>query len=287
MPPITISSFTRRAVSCEETAVTLLVSPACSHRPLLHRCVWRSGLQEHRTRGGDARLARVNGGPVRLRVSPGGAFSLAAPQSSRPSRVHVSRTSSTARVLQDISYADVWYTHNDTIFGYETVLNGYMNWMQNVTAVKPYMVLPGNHEADCYSPICMQNTTLKDALMNFTAYNYRFRMPAEESGAFPRGGRASIHAPASASVGQRWSALVSVGQRWSALVSVGQRWSARSCFTSVNACMCLCLFVLGGVGANMWYSFNYGPVHFVSFDTETDFDHAPEGSQVHQSLHLR
>jgi hypothetical protein len=27
---------------------------------------------------------------------------------------------------------------------------------------------------------------------------------------------------------------------------------------------------------NMWYSFNYGPVHFISLDTETAFPGAPE-----------
>ena len=32
----------------------------------------------------------------------------------------------------------------------------------------------------------------------------------------------------------------------------------------------------GGV-ANMWYSWNYADVHFVSIDTSTDFPDAPEG----------
>jgi hypothetical protein len=32
----------------------------------------------------------------------------------------------------------------------------------------------------------------------------------------------------------------------------------------------------GGAG-NMWYSFNYSSVHFVSVDTETDFLFSPEG----------
>jgi hypothetical protein len=31
----------------------------------------------------------------------------------------------------------------------------------------------------------------------------------------------------------------------------------------------------GGVG-NMWYSFDYGLVHFISFDGETDFANSPE-----------
>ena len=34
--------------------------------------------------------------------------------------------------------------------------------------------------------------------------------------------------------------------------------------------------VSGGVG-NFWYSWDYGMVHFVQFNTETDFPDAPEG----------
>jgi hypothetical protein len=58
-----------------------------------------------------------------------------------------------------------------------------MNWMQNVTASKGYMVLPGNHESECHSPACLLDSTYKHALQNFTAYNARFRMPFQESGA--------------------------------------------------------------------------------------------------------
>jgi hypothetical protein len=43
-------------------------------------------------------------------------------------------------------------------------------------------VLPGNHEGECHSPICLLNDKYKEALRNFTAYNARFRMPAPESG---------------------------------------------------------------------------------------------------------
>lgn len=32
--------------------------------------------------------------------------------------------------------------------------------------------------------------------------------------------------------------------------------------------------------SNMWYSFNYGPVHFVNIDTETDFPGAPKDEYI-------
>jgi len=112
----------------------------------------------------------------------------------------------------DIGYADDYYLHDPLTFGYEKVYDGYMNWIQNVSATKAYMVLPGNHEGECHSPICLVDSSIGDKLRNFTAYNSRFRMPAQES-----------------------------------LAS----------------------------GANMWFSFNYGSVHFIAVDTETDYPNAP------------
>ena len=78
----------------------------------------------------------------------------------------------------------------------------------------PYMVAPGNHEADCHDPACILHyEQYARPLANFTAYNARFRMPSAESGA---------------------RAL------------------------------------------NMHYSFEVGPVHFVSLDLETGYPGAPE-----------
>ncbi len=42
------------------------------------------------------------------------------------------------------------------------------------------MVGPGNHEASCHS---FGDFFCGPGLNNFTAYNHRFRMPAQESGA--------------------------------------------------------------------------------------------------------
>eukprot|EP01063_Lacrimia_lanifica_P034874 TRINITY_DN6546_c0_g1_i1.p1 TRINITY_DN6546_c0_g1~~TRINITY_DN6546_c0_g1_i1.p1 ORF type:complete len:510 (+),score=138.41 TRINITY_DN6546_c0_g1_i1:69-1598(+) len=112
----------------------------------------------------------------------------------------------------DIGYADDSYDHNLVGGNYESVYNGYMNWMQNLTAAVPYMVSPGNHESECHSPWCVVNFLKGKSLSNFTAFNHRFHMPSAES---------------------------------------------------------------GGV-LNMWYSWNYGPAHFVSLNTETDFPGAGE-----------
>jgi hypothetical protein len=83
-------------------------------------------------------------------------------------------------------------------------VDGYMT-------ARPYMVGPGNHEAECHSPACILDATLRDGLGNFSAYNARWKMP----------------------------------------------------FASSNAT------------SNMWYSFRYGSIHFVMYDTETDFPGAP------------
>lgn len=84
-----------------------------------------------------------------------------------------------------------------------------MNWFQNISAIMPYMVSPGNHESECHSAVCLlEKNKYGTPLQNFTAYEQRWHMPATES-------------------------------------------QARN--------------------TNMWYSWNLGPVHFVSINTETDW----------------
>jgi len=114
--------------------------------------------------------------------------------------------------LGDIGYADDAFGHDPIKFLYEDAYNGYMNWLQNLTTVMPYMVAVGNHESECHSPVCLAEEKKAKALSNFSAYNTRWVMPSEESGG----------------------------------------------------------------NTNMWFSFNYGPVHFVSSNTETDFAGAGE-----------
>jgi len=115
----------------------------------------------------------------------------------------------------DVGYADDSLLHGSCAedFCYESSMDGYMTWMENLTDTKPYMVLPGNHESECHSPNCVANRGHREALRNFSAFNARWSMPSKES---------------------------------------------------------------DGV-LSMWYSFDYGPIHFVSLNTETDFPNAPEG----------
>lgn len=101
----------------------------------------------------------------------------------------------------DIAYADYWlkeeiqhFLPNTTIEEgykvYETILNDFYDEMMSVTATRPYMVGPGNHEANCDNggttdkvnnitytvDICMPGQT------NFTGYKHHFRMPSGPSG---------------------------------------------------------------------------------------------------------
>ncbi|VVT48660.1 uncharacterized protein SAPINGB_P001888 [Magnusiomyces paraingens] len=126
----------------------------------------------------------------------------------------------------DIGYADYWL--KEQVHGYlpevpveegfkvyESILNTFYEQISKVSAYVPYMVGPGNHEANCDNggvkdkkkgiaytvDICIPGQT------NFSGYQSHWRMPNEESGGFK----------------------------------------------------------------NMWYSFDYGPVHFVQINTETDF----------------
>lgn len=95
----------------------------------------------------------------------------------------------------DIAYADYWlkeeiagYLPNTTIADgyqvYEKILNAFFDEMVNITSYKPYMVGPGNHEANCDnggykqydSSICVPGQT------NFTGYKNHWRMPQTGTG---------------------------------------------------------------------------------------------------------
>jgi len=84
----------------------------------------------------------------------------------------------------DIGYADDSFLHTSCSaeFCYESIYDKYMEWIENVTDTKPYMVAPGNHESECHSPACVVSPEIRDQLRNFSAYNARWAMPSPESG---------------------------------------------------------------------------------------------------------
>lgn len=83
----------------------------------------------------------------------------------------------------DVGYADDSFLHSGCYlkFCYEDVFNEYMTSIQSWAASVPYLVLPGNHEADCHDPNCIAHKEKRTALSNFTAFNNRFKMPSKES----------------------------------------------------------------------------------------------------------
>jgi acid phosphatase type 7 len=85
----------------------------------------------------------------------------------------------------DVCYADDAFLHDPLGFGYELTWDTCQTWLSNTTSFTPFMVGPGNHEAECHSPACLLNDTLKETLHNFTAYTHRFRMPSDVSAPRP------------------------------------------------------------------------------------------------------
>ncbi|RLN48620.1 hypothetical protein BBJ28_00004724 [Nothophytophthora sp. Chile5] len=85
--------------------------------------------------------------------------------------------------IGDMSYADDDYLTVSQLTGffYEEVYNKWMNSLAPIMSVVPYMVLVGNHEAECHSPACQLSQSKKDMLGNYTAYNARWKMPYTES----------------------------------------------------------------------------------------------------------
>eukprot|EP00756_Hemistasia_phaeocysticola_P020715 Hpha_TRINITY_DN15735_c0_g1::TRINITY_DN15735_c0_g1_i1::g.41931::m.41931 len=109
----------------------------------------------------------------------------------------------------DLAYADDFKLplHIEPSSGtsYEGVYDLFQNSMQNVTAVTPYMVSPGNHDVTCH---VTDDLGCPQQQRNFSAFNARYTMPSKHP-------------------------------------------------------------------HNMWYSYDFHSVHFVSISTESDFPNAP------------
>ncbi|KAF8851428.1 Metallo-dependent phosphatase [Acephala macrosclerotiorum] len=121
----------------------------------------------------------------------------------------------------DIAYADAWLKEekggyaaplNTSDYGmeYEKILNDFYGQIQPLSAVKPYMVAVGNHEANCDNGADL--TICPPGQLNFTGYRAHWNMPGPKSGGLE----------------------------------------------------------------NFWYSWDHGMVHYITFNTETDFLNAPD-----------
>jgi hypothetical protein len=75
----------------------------------------------------------------------------------------------------DIAYADYWLKESvqqylnvsidQGVTAYENLLNEFYDQMSPITALVPYMVSPGNHEADCKLLPCFRELVLKSLRM--------------------------------------------------------------------------------------------------------------------------
>jgi hypothetical protein len=107
----------------------------------------------------------------------------------------------------DIGYADDAFMHASS---YVSRLNEFLDTISPISSRVPIMVVPGNHEAEDHTPVCLLSPACRNGYGNFSAYNCVWNNP---------------------------------------------RYDDRH--------------------HSMWYSFDYGPVHFVMTNTETDYDGAP------------
>ncbi|TRX91135.1 hypothetical protein FHL15_007923 [Xylaria flabelliformis] len=135
----------------------------------------------------------------------------------------------------DLGYADDWLLKPKNLFdgtdAYAAIVEQFYGQLAPIAGRKPYMVGPGNHEADCQE---IPNSQLLCAAgqKNFTDFMNRFAdlMPTS----FP---------------------------------SHSSNDSARILANSAQQLS----------NPPFWYSFEYGMMHFVMIDTETDFAQAPDG----------
>ncbi|KAH8059120.1 acid phosphatase [Aureococcus anophagefferens] len=193
--------------SFQHTAVVTRLAPSTTYEVGVGAEKAWSDVFTITTRGRGPRRARARGRLRRLRPAPVRRRG----HDGRPRRRRGHR-----RLLLapgDAGYADA-LLHEPLTWAYEAAWDEYMDQACGAFASRaPYMVLPGNHEAECHSPACVAKYASRALkLSNFSAYNARFRMPSSESGG----------------------------------------------------------------SANMWYSFDVGPLHVVALSTESDFPGAPD-----------
>ncbi|GAB9469141.1 Acid phosphatase [Globisporangium polare] len=99
--------------------------------------------------------------------------------------------------IGDISYADNDFLSLSSFAGffYEETYNHWLNSLASLMRSVPYMVLVGNHEAECHSPQCLLSEKKQMALSNYSAYNARFKMPSSDTGGVKNMWYAFEHGP--------------------------------------------------------------------------------------------
>ncbi|KAI0390297.1 Metallo-dependent phosphatase [Xylariaceae sp. FL0594] len=135
----------------------------------------------------------------------------------------------------DLGYADDWLLKGKNLFdgkdAYAAILENFFGQLAPISARKPYMVGPGNHEASCQE-VPLTYGLCPVGQKNFTDFANRYvdLMPT----------------------------------------AFDSRSSDANAKASANAAKLL-------ANPPFWYSFEYGMMHFVMLDTETDFAKAPDG----------
>lgn len=134
----------------------------------------------------------------------------------------------------DFAYADDWIEDPTNYLNgkdaYTAIIERFYTQLAPISARKPYMVSPGNHEADC-TEVSYHKGLCPQGQYNFSDFTNRFEgmMPT----AFP--------------LTSGNSTIVAARKRAQQLAN-----------------------------PPFWYSFDYGMVHVVMIDTETDFANAPD-----------
>ena len=152
--------------------------------------------------------------------------------------------------------------------GYERVYDLWGEMIEGISSAKPYFVSPGNHDVSCHvtSDIgCIKGHR------NFTAFNYRFRMPSQESGAAP----AAPAAPALALATTPTTTLAAPAAKAAEAAEASSSSSSSSAAAAAASAAAAVASPRTQPHFNMWYSFTAHRTHFVSLDTESDFPGAP------------
>ncbi|UZJ55797.1 hypothetical protein CBS101457_005117 [Exobasidium rhododendri] len=134
----------------------------------------------------------------------------------------------------DFAYADDWIedpsNYLDSEAAYTAIIERFYTQLEPISSNKPYMVSPGNHEANCQE-IPYTASLCPPGQYNFSDFSNRF------NGMMPT--------------------------TFASTSKVSDSQSSRN-YAKMLA------------HPPFWYSFDYGMVHVVMIDTETDFDDAPD-----------